>query len=68
MPTVAYYPPPAVEEWQWVSVPGGGWIDLNFAGPMAITTEVERSAVVNLHLGGEYLFTPGFSMSAGFFT
>lgn len=33
-----------------------------------LVTDVERNPVLNLHLGGEYLFWREFSMSAGLFT
>lgn len=55
----------APTKYQLVELPPG---ETEVADAITLTTEIERAAVVNLNLGAEYLFTPSFSMAAGFFT
>lgn len=48
-----------------VDVPAG---NTEFREAITLTTAVQRSAVVNFHLGAEYLMFKKFSVSAGLFT
>lgn len=42
--------------------------DANLSGILPFVTRVDRRAVLNLNVGGEWLFIPKMSVSAGFYT
>lgn len=48
-----------------VEIPAG---EREVRDAFTLVRDVERKPVINLHLGGEYLFVRSFSMSAGLFT